>query len=52
MLALRIIPNKSKETKMKQFKMITFDAYSALLKLEDSMVPIVEKVINRLKPTV
>ena len=32
---------------MKQFKMITFDAYSALLKLEDSMVPIVERVINR-----
>lgn len=32
---------------MTNFKMITFDAYSALLRLEDSMVPIVEKVINR-----
>lgn len=32
---------------MGAFKMITFDAYSALLMLEDSMVPIVQKVINQ-----
>lgn len=31
---------------MKSFKLITVDAYSALLNLEDSMVPLVEKVLD------